>query len=142
MGHLVDFSKLAELRAKTDRDLIRIVGAELDRAIVLAHLAGASQSVFHVRATATYTRVKALLEKMPSQNPKALAELEAKLKELRLGLELVPGALDHETNHDHKDHEEETMPLFRMYASGINKVSASGTISTRAGKCPAYSPST
>jgi hypothetical protein len=140
MGHLVDFSKLAELRAKTDRDLIQIVGAELDRAIVLAHLAGASQSVFHVRATATYTRVKALLEKMPSQNPKALAELEAKLKELRLGLELVPGALDHEM--DHKDHEEEPKPLFRMYASGINKVSASGTISTRAGKCPAYSPST
>jgi hypothetical protein len=29
-----------------------------------------------------------------------------------------------------------------MYASGINRVSASGTISTRAGKCPAYSPST
>jgi hypothetical protein len=140
MGHLVDFSKLAELRAKTDRDLIRIVGAELDRAIVLAYLAGASQSVFHVQATAVYTRVKALLEKMPSQSSKALAELEAKLKELRLGLELVPGGLDHEM--DRKDHEEEPAPLFRMYASGINRVSASGTISTRAGKCPAYSPST
>jgi hypothetical protein len=136
MGHLVDFSKLAELRAKTDCDLIRIVGAELDRAIVLAYLAGASQSVFHLRATTVYTRVKALLESMPSHNPKALAELEAKLKELRLGLELVPGALDH------RDHEEAPPPLFRMYASGINKVSASGTISTRAGKCPAYSPST
>jgi hypothetical protein len=136
MGHLIDFSKLAELRAKTDRDLIRIVGAELDRAIVLAHLAAISQSVFHVRATAVYTRVKALLENMPSQSPQAPAELEAKLKELRLALELVPGALDH------KDHAEEPAPLFRMYASGINNVSASGTVSTRAGKCPAYSPST
>lgn len=136
MGHLVDFSKLAELRAKTDRDLIRIVSAELDRAIVLAHLAGASQSVFHVRATAIYTRLKALLEKMPGQSAKAPAELEARLKELRLALELVPGALDHQ------DHAEEPAPLFRMYASGINRVSASGTISTRAGKCPAYSPST
>jgi hypothetical protein len=101
MGHLIDFSKLAELRAKTDRDLIRIVGAELDRAIVLAHLAGVSQSVFHVRATAVYTRVKALLENMPSQSPQAPAELESKLKELRLALELVPGALDH------KDREEQ-----------------------------------
>jgi hypothetical protein len=136
MGRLVDFSKLAELRAKTDRDLIRIVGAELDRAIVLAHLAGASQSVFHMRATAVYTQVKALLEKMPSQSPASPAELEAKLKELRLALELVPGALDH------MDDAEEPAPLFRMYASGINNVSASGTISTRAGKCPAYSPST
>lgn len=96
MGHLVDFSKLAELRAKTDRDLIRIVGAELDRAIVVAHLAGGTQSVFHVRAAAVYTRVKTLLDEMPSQSPKAPAELEAKLKELRLALDLVPSALDHE----------------------------------------------
>src|ERR1700722_12408028 len=96
MGHLVDFSKLAELRAKTDRDLIRIVSAELDRAILVAHLAGGMQSVFPVRATAVYTRVKALLDEMPSRGPNAPAEIEAKLKELRLALDLVPSALDHE----------------------------------------------
>jgi hypothetical protein len=96
MGHVIDFSKLAELRAKTDRDLIRIVSAELDRAILVAHLAGGMQSVFHVRATAVYTRVKALLDEMPSRGPNAPAEIEAKLKELRLALDLVPSALDHE----------------------------------------------
>ena len=78
MGHLVDFSKLAELRAKTDRDLIQIVSAELDRAIVVAHLAGGTQSIFHVRAADVYTRVKALLEKMPSGSPQSPAGLEAK----------------------------------------------------------------
>lgn len=31
---------------------------------------------------------------------------------------------------------------FLIYASGISRVSASGTISTLAGRCPAYSPST
>jgi hypothetical protein len=100
MGHVVDFSKLAELRARTDRDLIRIVSAELDRAIVVAHLAGGTQSVFHVRATSAYTRAKALLEKMQSPKPESTAEVEAKMKELRLALDLVPSALDH---NDHQE---------------------------------------
>jgi len=95
MGHLVDFSKLAELRARTDRDLVRIVSVEVDRAIVVAHLAGGTQSVFHARASAVYSRVKALLEKMSRQSPQATEELEVKLKELRLALDLVPGAMDH-----------------------------------------------
>ena len=96
MGNLIDFSKLAELRAKTDRDLMRIVGAERDRAIILASLAGASQSVFHARAAQAYSRASTLVEQLSSQYPAALAEIEAKRKELRLALDLVPGALDHE----------------------------------------------
>ncbi len=114
MGHLVDFSKLAELRAKTDRDLLRIVDAELDRAIVVAHLAGGTQSVFHAQATAVSTRARALLEEMSGRHPAATGELETKLKELRLALDLVPSALD---NHEPPSVAEAQVPgatLFRI----------------------------
>ena len=96
MGNLVDFSKLAELRAKTDRDLTQILNAELDRAVVLAYLAGASQSVFHVQASAAYVRIRNLFEKMSNLGSKVPEELDVKLKELRLALDLIPSAMDHE----------------------------------------------
>ena len=70
MGNLVDFSKLAELRAKTDHDLTQILNAELDRAVVLAYLAGASQSVFHVQASAAYVRIRIYSKRCPTWVPK------------------------------------------------------------------------
>ena len=88
------FTKLAELRARTDRDLLRILHNELDRGLALANVAASRQSVFRVQAEGVYTSSKALLPRMSGLDPEELAELEWKLKELSMALELVSGALD------------------------------------------------
>jgi hypothetical protein len=94
MGAIVEFSKLAELRGKTDRDLSRILGTELDRALALANVAATKQSVFRAQAEVVYTRTKALLPKLAGWDAGELAALEAKLKELGMALDLVPGTMD------------------------------------------------
>ena len=65
MGMLVDFSKLAELRARTDRDLVRILNADLERGLALANVAATRHSVFRAQAEAVYNRSKTLLPKIP-----------------------------------------------------------------------------
>ena len=94
MGTLVDFSKLAELRARTDRDLVRILNADLERGLALASVAATRHSVFRSQAEAMYTRAKTLLPKLSGLTAEELAQLEAKLKELSMALELVPGTMD------------------------------------------------
>lgn len=94
MGTLVDFSKLAELRARTDRDLVRILNAELERSLALANVAATRRSVFRAEAEAGYSRARALLPKVSGVTADELAELEAKLKELGMALDLVPGTMD------------------------------------------------
>lgn len=88
MGTVVAFSKLAQLRAKTDRDLVRIIHADLDRALALAHVAATRQSVFGAQAEAVYRRAKTLLPRITSLDRAELAELERKLKELWMALDL------------------------------------------------------
>jgi len=94
MGTLVDFSKLAELRARTDRDLVRILNADLERSLALAGVAATRHSVFRAEAEAVYTRAKALLPKLSGITADQLAQLEAKQKELGMALDLVPGTMD------------------------------------------------
>jgi hypothetical protein len=94
MGTLVDFSKLAELRARTDRDLVRILNADLERSLALASVAATRHSVFRSQAEAMYTRAKTLLPKLSGLTADELAQLEAKLKELGMALDLVPGTMD------------------------------------------------
>jgi hypothetical protein len=96
MGTVVAFSKLAELRAKTDRDLVRIVHADLDRALALANVAATRRSVFRAQAEAVHRRAKALLPRVSGLDRTEQAELEWKLKELSMALDLVPGTLDPE----------------------------------------------
>jgi hypothetical protein len=91
MGTLVAFPKLAELRARTDRDLVRILNADLERALVLASVAASRHSVFRAQAEAMYTRTKTLLPQLSEVNASERAELEAKQKELGMALELVAG---------------------------------------------------
>ena len=90
------FTKLAELRARTDRDLLRIIHNELDRGLALANVAASRQSVFRVQAEAVYTRSKELLPRISGLAPDELGEVEWKLKELSMALELASGALDME----------------------------------------------
>jgi hypothetical protein len=91
MGTLVAFPKLAELRARTDRDLVRILNADLERALVLASVAASRHSVFRAQAEAMYTRAKTLLPQLSEVSASERAELEAKQKELGMALELVAG---------------------------------------------------
>jgi hypothetical protein len=94
MGTLADFSKLAELRARTDRDLVRILNAELERSLALANVAATRHSVFRAEAEAVYSRARALLPKISGVTADEQAELEAKIKELGMALDLVPGTMD------------------------------------------------
>lgn len=94
MGTLVHFPKLAELRARTDRDLVRILHADLDRSLALANVAATGRSVFRLQAEASYDRAKALLSDLAIANRHELGELESKLKELGMALDLVPGTMD------------------------------------------------
>ena len=94
MGTLVDFSKLAELRARTDRDLVRILNADLERSLALANVAATKHSVFRSQAEARYTRAKMLLPKLSGLTTAEQADLETKLKELGMALDLVPGTMD------------------------------------------------
>jgi hypothetical protein len=94
MGTLVDFSKLAELRARTDRDLVRILRVDLERSLALAGVAATGRSIFRFQAEAVYQRASVLLPNLSGLTPDELAELQAKLKELGMALELVPGTMD------------------------------------------------
>ena len=94
MGTLVAFPKLAELRARTDRDLVRILNTDLERALALASVAATRHSVFRSQAEVMYTRAKTLLPELSGLAADELAQLEAKLKELAMALDLVPGTMD------------------------------------------------
>ncbi|HVN06146.1 MAG TPA: Gfo/Idh/MocA family oxidoreductase, partial [Bryobacteraceae bacterium] len=93
MGSIVDFCKLAELRARTDRDLVRILTADLDRSLALANVAAGKHSVFRAEAEAVYKRAQTLLPKLCGLTGQR-AGLEGKLKELGMALDLVPGTMD------------------------------------------------
>jgi len=94
MGTLVTFPKLAELRARTDRDLVRILNTDLERSLALANVAATRRSVFRSEAEACYARAKILLPKLPGLTVDEQANLENKLKELGMALDLVPGTMD------------------------------------------------
>jgi hypothetical protein len=94
MGTLVHFPKLEELRARTDRDLVRILNADLERGLALASVAATGHSVFRFQAEALYTRAKILLPQLSGAAADELAELQARLKELGMALDLVPGTMD------------------------------------------------
>ncbi|MGA2739052.1 MAG: hypothetical protein ABSG65_16560 [Bryobacteraceae bacterium] len=96
MGTLVHFPKLAELRARTDRDLVRILNADLERALALASVAATKHSVFRSQAEAMYTRAKTLVPELSGASADEQAQLESKLKELGMALDLVPGTMDQE----------------------------------------------
>lgn len=94
MGTLVHFPKLAELRARTDRDLVRILNADLERGLALASVAATRHSVFRSQAEGVYKCAKTLLPELSGLTADELAQLEAKLKELGMALDLIPGTMD------------------------------------------------
>ena len=82
-------SKLAELRAKTDRQLSILVRREMERALVLANVAATRESPLYEQAETAYTRLKALLPRIGGMSRDERALMEANLKELRAALDWV-----------------------------------------------------
>lgn len=96
MGTIVNFSKLAKLRAKTDRDLLRILNSDIDRGLALGNVAATRQSAFYEQAETVYSRTIAILARTSSLHEDETAGLERKLRDLRMALDLVPSAMDTE----------------------------------------------
>jgi hypothetical protein len=90
-GHSVssasNASKLAELRAKTDRQLSILVRKELERALVLANVAATKESKLYEQAETAYKRLKVLLPRIGGMSRDERALMEANLKELRAALD-------------------------------------------------------
>ena len=83
--------KLAELRAKTDRELLTLIQRELDRALTLvADVLANRESAFYGEAEKAYRKVITLLPKAPNMRRGERARIEATVKELRFRLDRVP----------------------------------------------------
>jgi len=83
-------SKLAVLRAKTDRDLWTLVQRQLDRGLTLAGLAATRGSPLHLQAEKAHETVKQLLPKIAGLTPDERKALERRLKELETALDQLP----------------------------------------------------
>ncbi len=87
MSATAQLSKLAELRAKTDRDLVRII----DNAVEVGLLLAANEpdvdpiGVLHRRAADIYADTVMLVEKV--ENVRERRRLEEKLRQLRESLD-------------------------------------------------------
>ena len=89
MSSASNASKLAELRARTDRQLSVLVRTELERTLVLANAAATKASPLYDQAEAAYVWLKALLPRIGDISRDEKALMEANLKELRAVLDSV-----------------------------------------------------
>ena len=78
MTRLRETRKLAELRAKTDRQLLALVSAQLDRALALAEA-----GEYLIRAEEIYREVRRLLPLAESASHAEWCRLTARMKRLR-----------------------------------------------------------
>jgi hypothetical protein len=85
-----DISKLEELRAKTDRELLMLVSRELERGLALARVAAGQGSAMHLQAEAALAEVRILLPKLAGLNGEMREKLESKVRELRRELDAAP----------------------------------------------------
>jgi hypothetical protein len=69
-----------------------MLNTELDRGIAMASVAATPQSVFYTQAEEVYTQVRTLLPKISGLSRADHTALSAKVTDLRMALELVPGA--------------------------------------------------
>jgi hypothetical protein len=82
-------SKLAELRQKTDRQLLVVIQNELERGLTLADLAASKDSALHARAEKACEKAAALLPKINGLTTNERRQLETKFKDLRAALDRV-----------------------------------------------------
>lgn len=82
MGDRAEITKLAELRSKTDRQLLALIGNRLDAAFASAQSAGGA-----TRAEQLYAEVRVLLALTESALPSELRRIERRLQQLATLLE-------------------------------------------------------
>jgi len=80
-------SKLAQLRARTDQQLLLVILKELDRALPMAKAAVNKESPLYVRAQRAYLKLRPLVSKVEAISDNQMAKLEAKLNEVRVALD-------------------------------------------------------
>lgn len=85
-------AKLAELHAKTDRELLILILRELDRALTLADVAVNRESAFYDEAENAYRKVLTLLPKAPDMCQGDRARIDGKIEELRFRLDQLPAS--------------------------------------------------
>lgn len=71
-----------------------VMNQELERGLALAIVAASPHSALCAEAEAVYTQARALLPRIHGLRQPELADLQAKVKELRMALDLIPGAED------------------------------------------------
>jgi hypothetical protein len=83
-------AKVAQLRARTDRDLLLLVERDLDRGLALAYVAASKQSPLYAKAQTAYGSAMRLLPRIIDASGCERRRCEAKLHDLRTALEWVP----------------------------------------------------
>jgi hypothetical protein len=73
---------------------VTMVNTELDRGIALANVAATPQSVFYTQAERVYGQVNTLLPRISGLNRADRSARRTKVTNLRMALELVPGATE------------------------------------------------
>ena len=99
MSATFELSKLAELRAKTDQELVNIIDSELERGLRTAFMTEAAKEASdsdsaqlpHIRAEAAYAEALKLLPMVDDHSERR--RLEKKLRQLREALDR-PSTLD------------------------------------------------
>jgi hypothetical protein len=71
-----------------------MIAGELDRGIALANVAATAESLFFAEAEEVYQQVRSVLPRIDGLTPGDHEVLVTKVTDLRMALELVPGAMD------------------------------------------------
>lgn len=87
MGSTTEFAKLAQLRAKTDRQLIALIAHQVERSLSAARSYNQQSRAI---AEKTYTEARKLISQVYNLNERL--RLEACLGELRRTLDAIPPA--------------------------------------------------
>jgi hypothetical protein len=90
MTRTIKVSKLIDLRSKTDRELLALIGRELSRALALARVAANTKSPFYEKAENISETMATLLPTIAGVEGAEREALESSLKEVRLALASVP----------------------------------------------------
>lgn len=83
-------SKLADLRGKTDRDLVFLLNRELNRGLTLAEMAATKEGPLFEESERAYQMVKTCLPLVSNLSRDERREMQLTLKELRSALDRVP----------------------------------------------------
>ena len=82
--------KLVAIRARTDHDLVVLVGRELDRGFTLVDVATSRNSPLFGQAVKAHDAAVAWLERVSSLEPGERQRMEERVKQLRRRLDEVP----------------------------------------------------